>query len=88
MSKDGAVVLVDDYLRADDEAFEIWWKKQFWIDGYTDDDKTTAKAGWRAAILWRVADDEKMRLLRSICSDAEKQGWQHITTANLRAVLG
>lgn len=74
--------------KSDDAAFESWWTGQFWVDAYTDDDKATALAAWRASALALAPADEKLRLLRRLCADAESNGWQHMATATVRAALG
>jgi hypothetical protein len=70
------------------DAFERWWSTQFWGDAYTDDDKATALAGWRAAALDAAPIHEKVRTLRRVCAELEHDGWKHITIASVRAVLG
>lgn len=75
-------------LGADDEAFERWWTGQFWTDAYTDDDKATGRAAWRAATIAHAPNSEKLRTLRRVCDDMENDGWKHLTIATVRAVLG
>jgi hypothetical protein len=73
---------------SDDDEFDLWWGTQCLIDAYTDDDKASALEGWRAAMLLRTPNDEKLRTLRRILANAEAEGWQHLPIGTIRSVLG